>query len=359
MVNVNYRVVLDSVSTSAVMDQIAIKVNKYIAYLQLSTFTLCGLAPITINRLNIKSQKINLSSVIFSNSRAIVAYNLILTATIFGLNVYRTFVGMLTLLDESSISLFLTGCLHYGIMWVETIILIIYCIKRSIIKNLANRLANLHVVTLKLNNIYYSKTSQYRSYVFYFVYCTISITSIIYNGVLFGDNLEYMCDELSGFYIGFVVCQYALILNIIKDRWEALNRDLTICFVRPEGQGPSKAMAYERMNQVIYRDNITDDETRLITLIRAHKILYEISREVSEFYSFSIFLAISITTYGIIVDAYWIVMDFFIKKWPIDMVDKSIISSLELAASLFPIIFLTTTVDGVTEEVLIFFSFLF
>lgn len=324
-----------------------INIHQLIGHLQFMTFQILGLAPISLDQTTPSSlKKINITTLLFLNTREIVTYNLALILIVIILHIFRTWTGQDLVINSPMVTI-LTGCLDQGFMWIEIIILVIYYYNRTVIKNLANRLANFHVITLNTKDGYYLKIFKYHSYFIYFIYLIIYINSAAVNHFFQGVTLNLLSADLCNFILCSIIIQYALIVNIIRDRFVALNRALIKNFMTLDKQRQFNNCQLTQNYLIVYGTN----EMLVIKLIRAREILHDICQRIIEFYSLPIFLVISGISYSIIVNAYWVVVAFVSVNWPVNMILTNLSASLWLAVTLFPIIALTITITGTMDEV--------
>lgn len=272
----------------------------------------------------------------------IVGYHLCLLTVVFIVNLWRAVDMRLHLPDGSKLSIALMAGLLYCAMFAEIIILGIYCVRRAVIKKLANRLVHFDVASRKID-LYQSNASLYRGYIFYFGYLFIVTNYVVWDGIARGIRVSSLIRILSYLVISWFIVQYALILNIIRSRFEVLNCSLNSNFIKLIG----KSMILVQ-NKLIVRG---PDENIFIRIMRAHGTLLEITREVSEFYSFPVFLAIAVMTYGIIVSSYWTLLPYLGGSWPLSMVHSTTGSLFWVCTVFTPIIILTCSVTGITTEV--------
>lgn len=328
-------------------------IHQFIAYLQLISFSLIGLAPVSLNRLTtIPQKKKNIPSLIITNSRAIVSYHLLLILSVLFFNIFRAWIGAADLSGESATTVTLTLCLYHGFMWLAMIILIIYYIKRSAIKDLANRLINFECNKINFVDVYHSRISKCRSYLYYFIYMVNAITTVTIHGVLEEFTYNWFGNAFSFFLVSFFVIQYALLLNIVRDRFDALNRALRIYFETFEEKEQFNSPALIQ-NQLIVCDS---SHLPLIKIVHAHEFLYEICQQISELYAFPTFLAIAAISYAILMNAYWSLLAYVMSDWQDNVLGTSMGAISWLLMLALPIIALTTTVTGISTEVCYYYK---
>lgn len=317
-----------------------------LAHCQLLTYKIIGLAPIRLNQsTSISTSKEN-TWFIFSLFRAIFRYDFMIIIAIISLNIFRMWSGVGNNLEKSRITMILLGGLEYGFMWTGVIILLTYYTKQKFIKNLVKRF-----ITLKFNssnpiNIYYSNNAKWRSCFFFFNELITSACSSIFDGLLEEKlTINWIGGELCYSIVILFVTQYALILNVIRDRFVAVNEELMTIIVKYENKERTSAIL---RNQLIL---CNAKDILLIKLIRNYENLMEICGEISDFFSFPIFLAIAIATYSIIVNTYWSMVTLVLSVWQHNMLYTNIAAISWFVNTFFPVVALTTSVTGINTEV--------
>ncbi|XP_063975831.1 uncharacterized protein LOC135161838 [Diachasmimorpha longicaudata] len=303
---------------------------------------LLGLAPCEINITISSSEDIEYITN-FSYSKLGCAYNILLIIIFFVLSVaalpnisrdydlpYSDFVRII------DVTMSAIGNTFVGI------VVLIYCINQKEIVNIANELSEIRSKVSprlpKKSRMYYYITVVSS---FVFIWTVICLIHFIRFKLFLFISFILSAVILSGF-----LMQYSLIIKLLKDTLEDLNRSFSAMTRVPENlQNISVVPPHVPKTRMIIQHVITIRETR-------HS-LYKIACQVSRFYSFPVLLAIFNCSGNCVNIVYFTIINFIHKpknSHPLTTTAYVLDGIFLMAVYAYPVVLLTNTVKRFTEE---------
>lgn len=309
----------------------------------LTIFKILGVAPFTVN-ISVDNRKTLKQSnlLYFSTSITGSLYNVTLSLCL--LLVIYFLTPIILNLEQSKIGIMFTTSLFIGCNIMVITILLIYVIRQRDIVKIANQLVNLNTkliaillyddVDNKPNNskFYYTSTI-----IIYGMSFTLLLTTQVIGTSIFAITL------IPQFLLVWSTIQYALIVKYLQQLFKVVNKSLNLL----------ENCAFERENLVInlapnlMRHKIMKD---LCDIRKAHRILYDISRQVSEFYSLPSLLVSTYACTGTMYSSYHFVISFFRDTVQLSYV-RFFNSVFWIVQPILPTIILADSVNGHITEV--------
>ncbi|THK33171.1 gustatory receptor 8a-like [Diachasma alloeum] len=156
--------------------------------------------------------------------------------------------------------------------------------------------------------------------------------------VMAGDTLFFVASGFGIIFCSWFLLQYSLINIIIRDRFKGLNDAISRCSV---SEGNSFYIGSSSNNQLTVE--------KFITFTRARAMIYNISLQVSQFYSFPVLLVIFHCSCSSVSSCYFFLMTLMESKSSSPVI-LSVNSSFWTFMELYPIVILSVSVAMFHEE---------
>ena len=325
--------------------------NEYFcAKIILMIFKIFGLAPLAIRKLpsveisnNLKREKF--TSIQFAYSKLGCFYNILLIIFTLGIS----FLTIPLVHDNNypykseltqSIEFAQSTC---GIAIVIFLFLFV-CAKQNCQVELLNRLMNVndHIIGLSDSD----RPVDGKRYFF----LLFLVNALVWVQVMFSDVNAYgstivnwVNDLIPSMIINWFIIEYVIMVKLIKNRFQKLNRILLDTSRSSTVQTIQSLMMGNVRSSAFY-------VSKIVKFRRAYASLYEISCEVSDFYALPILVTIAFSCYSVVYNAYFLIMPFVLRLDgnTIHMITNSVAWLIGL---MLPITMLAVGVDRTTVEV--------
>lgn len=318
-------------------------------------FKFAGLATFSLNNRANLNKKNSENTMFFISSKLGILYNLFGSCLIIALSfysipitMYADYVHKTIVTITIEIFLIILGC------FVMTSTLLFYCIFESVIIRIGNYLINIENV---LRHLQQPLNRKHIFNVLFFI-CLFMLILLIILLITeiknFNPNpLVLMASIIPLIFVGLLFIQYFFVLNLIYAIFVKLN-----CIIQSFCRTRYDDINFKILNQTrcVF---MSYSKIQLFIQIRdIYDHLCDISREVSDFYSFSILTALSFIFLVILYNFYYLFLHFVNDKLNFLLITNAIIWIM-LPLSLLAL--LTSKVTNVINEVgrLKFFFFLF
>lgn len=234
--------------------------------------------------------------------------------------------------------------------FVSIIILLFYCIKQQKIIKLCNRIVDFeNILAKELYNVGQLEEGKY-----YQIALIIShiIVTLLTCGLLVvvGHRIYIITEVLPEFYVAGVAIQYVTLLMFLKQRFYLLNQSLLVLT-------NSSSNLFTNTISVTFNDTILQ---KIYVLRKSQRFLYEITIDVSKFYSRPILFAIPIFGCELVYNSYYGISPFLASTSNTNTKYNLLLSmtfAIWVVTNIFPIVTLTSCVTNIIVEVGIFFFF--
>ncbi|THK32949.1 putative gustatory receptor 28b [Diachasma alloeum] len=299
-------------------------------------FKLSGIAPFTLNiSKTFRNQNRVLYIPSFRCSSASTIYNLTLIITCLMLNTYLLYyMSGLDRLFESEIVHVIEIALGLIGIFVMLLIWSYFTYHRRAIVDVANQLVDIDMILAKHDLRYYQR----RHIHFVLIIILNTAMSLILLVIeLISHDFEIVrifVLVLPIFVASFTITQYALVLHLLKPRFQHLNRALGNILKEPS------EMSF------IPRQPVAG---KIVDLRRVHGELWELCQRVADFYSIPVLFTMILMSGFIIYSAYDMIIPFVLPlRYKMSILTVSAFTWFMMQS--IPIVVMTTTISGTIGE---------
>lgn len=319
------------------------KNNKYL----FDIFKVFGLASMSISDCKRKNNFNNRT--IFTYSFHGIMYNCVLICFLIVAGIYQVYYCQKKLFGQSRMSQVIDGFANFIIYAVSVVLLFKYIVSQRLAIRIGN---NLYSIDLVLERFCFKYKEKYTTMLQMLV---LLFNLIIWLGVIIIGSfcditfLQAIFTYIPNFIINSLVIQYVIVIIFIYGAAKALNNQLRKYF----NKASSKTLLYQLQRPQLSTQYLPQNN-EIIILQELCLSIYDVSNDVSKFFSLSILVCIMKLYFSIILNTY-----FFIKP---SIFGKNIITSINhvwslcwLTLDIFSLLiltrYITITVDEVTRRV--------
>lgn len=294
-------------------------------------FKILGLAPykmvVTTKTLNNQLQLKFFYSLLGSIYNIILLFCFLIT-TIYAIHYLHT--------DNSNVSFDLQYEFDKISLGISNIIcmfeIIVYVTQQKTMIKILTRLVRVEIELAKFYDPQQTQNEKYYQITVFMVHIIINI-AIIPIEILRLSTINMWAIQVlvPEFFLGCLIMQYAIALNLLKKKFYKLNNTLLL----PDHQ--TNFFTNTKYNNIINRN--------IIHIKKIRRLIYKITCELSNFYSLPIFLAITLFSVELIYDAYYAIITLN------SMTMGTIDNILWITKDILPIIILTSSVTNIISEV--------
>lgn len=320
-------------------------VNNFVGTYVFELFKIFGLATMSLTMYS-KKKNTKLKT-LFVYSYHGTMYNIIFIILLIVAGVYKIYHCITKLEDESKMNLAIDFFSNFIVYAVSVVVLFKYVIGQSLAIKIGNALFTGDAIMKKFDNRY-KETSIVAHQTFVLLFDGAIWITIVVVGLFVDITPEdTILTDIPNFIINCLVMQYVLVIIFIYGMMKTINDQFNkyVCYA-------SSKILLRKIQRIYTLEIFTVEMEKITTLRELCLNLYDISNDVSNFYSIPILICITKLFFSILLNAY-----FFIKP---SIIGKNIITSVSdvwslcwLSLDTFSLLVLTQSITTMINEVFI------